>query len=66
MIRANDSVTFIMKQHINYMYKYIYIPQDIHANTFVCPLEFAFRSNYCSNGNMFRNTAEIKYIQESR
>lgn len=66
MIRANDSVTFISKQHINYMYKYIYIPQDMHANTFVCPLECAFRSNYGSNVNMCRNTTEIKYIQESR
>lgn len=62
MIRANDSVTFVSKQYINYMYKYIYIPQDIHTNTFVCPLEFAFRSNYGHNCNMYRNTTEIKHM----
>ena len=66
MIRANDSVTFIRKQYVNYIYKYIYIPQDIHANTWVCPLEVAFRNNYGYNGNMCRNTAEIKYIKENR
>lgn len=66
MIRANDSVTFIRKQYVNYMYEYIYIPQDIHANTLACPLEFTFRNNYGSNYDMCRNTAEIKYIQESR
>ena len=44
----------------------IYITQDIHTNTWVCTLEFVFRSNYGSNSNMCRNTTEIKYIDEKR
>lgn len=66
MIRANDSVTFIRKQYVNYMYEYIYIPQDIHTNTWVCPLEFAFKNNYSSNGDIRRNVIEIKYIKGKR
>ena len=66
MIRANDSVTFVKKQYSNYMYEYVYIPQNIYANDMLCPLEFTFRNNYCSNSNMCRNIIEIKYMQESR
>lgn len=66
MIRANDSVTFIRKQYVNYMYEYIYIPQDIHTNNMVCQLEFAFKNNYASNCNMCRNIIGIKYIKEKR
>lgn len=66
MIRANDSVTFVSKQNFNYMYEYIYIPQNIYTNNMLCWLEFAFRNNYGSNCNMYRNIIEIKYINEKR
>lgn len=66
MIRANDSVTFVRKQNFNYMYEYVYIPQNIYDNDMLCPLEFTFRNNYGSNSNMCRNIIEIKYIKESR
>ena len=66
MIRANDSVTFVRKQHFNYMYKYVYLPQDIFVNNMLCSLEFVFRNNYNSNCDIRRNIIEIKYMQESR
>lgn len=66
MIRANDSVTFMRKKYFNYMYEYVYITQNMHANDMLCSLEFTFRNNYCSNSNMCRNIIEIKYIDESR
>lgn len=66
MIRANDSVTFIRKQHFNYMYKYVYLPQDIFVNNMLCSLEFVFRNNYNSNSDIRRNIIEIKYIKENR
>ena len=66
MIRANDSVTFVRKQHSNYMYEYVYIPQATFVNGMLCSLEFTFRNNYGSNSNMCRYIIEIKYMQESR
>ena len=66
MIRANDSVTFVRKQNFNYMYKCIYIQQNIYTNNMLYPLEFVFKRNYSSNGSMFRNIIEIKYMQKSR
>ena len=66
MIRANDSITFVRKQNFNYMYECIYISQNIYTNNMVCQLEFAFKNNYASNGNMCRNIIEIKYIKEKR
>ena len=66
MIRANDSVTFVRKQHFNYMYKYVYLQQDIFVNNMLCSLEFVFRNNYNSNSDIRRNIIEIKYIKERR
>ena len=66
MIRAENHATSVMKQHINYMYKYLYTPQNIHADSRLCPLKFAFKNNYASNGNMYRDVIEIKYIKENR
>lgn len=66
MIRAENSITFMMKQHVNYMYKYVYITQAIHANNWRCQLKSAFRNNYSPNVNMCRDIIEIKYIKEKR
>lgn len=63
MIRANDSITFVRKQNFNYMYECIYISQNTQADNMLCPLEFAFKNNYSSNGDIRRNVIEIKYIK---
>ena len=66
MIKTTNCVTFIRKQHFNYMYKYVYLPQATSVNDMLCPLEFVFRNNYNSNGDIRRNIIEIKYIRERR
>ena len=66
MIKANDSVTFTRKQHFNYMYQYIYLPQATFVNDMLVPLEFVFRNNYNSNSDIRRNIIEIKYTREKR
>ena len=66
MIKANDSVTFTRKQHFNYMYKYVYLPQATFVNDMLVPLEFVFRNNYNSNSDIRRNIIEIKYTREKR
>lgn len=66
MIRTTNHVTFARKQHFNYAYKYVYFPQATFVNDMLCSLEFVFRNNYNSNGDIRRNIIEIKYIQEKR
>ena len=66
MIRDNDIVKFIRKQHFNYAYKYVYSTQATFVNDMLCSLEFVFRNNYNSNGDIRHNIIEIKYIQENR
>lgn len=66
MIRATNGVTFTRKQHFNYMYEYVYYPQSTFVNDMLCQLEFVFRNNYNSNGDIRRNIIEIKYIRERR
>ena len=56
----------MMKQHVNYMYKYVYTPKAPFVDDMLCPLEFVFRNNYNSNGDISRNIIEIKYIREGR
>ena len=66
MIRATNGVIFTMKPHTNYMYKSVYISQAIHVSDMLVPLEYTFRSNYSSNGNMYSSIIGIKYIRERR
>lgn len=66
MIRATNGVNFTMKPNNNYMYKFGCIVEVIHASDMLVPLEYTFRSNYSSNGNMYSNIIGIKYIRERR
>ena len=66
MIRATNGVIFTMKPHTNYMYKSVYISQAIHVSDMLVPLEYTFRSNYSSDGNMYSSIIGIKYIRERR
>ena len=66
MIRDTNGVIFTMKPHTNYMYKSVYISQAIHVSDMLVPLEYTFRSNYSSDGNMYSSIIGIKYIRERR
>ena len=66
MIRATNGVIFTMKPHASYMYKSAYILPAIHVSDMLVPLEYTFRSNYSSNGNMYSSIIGIKYIRERR
>ena len=66
MIRANNGVNFIMKHHNNYMHKFGCIVEAIHPADMLVPLEYTFRSNYSSNGNMYSSIIGIKYMREGR
>ena len=66
MIRTTNCVLFKMKPYTSYMYKSAYILPAIHVSDMLVPLEYTFRSNYNSNGNMYSSIIEIKYIRERR
>ena len=66
MIKTTNCVTFTRKQHFNYMYKYVYLPQSEFVDDMLCSLEFVFRNNYNSNSDIRRNIIEVKYIREKR
>lgn len=66
MIKTTNCVNFTMKHHNNYMYKFGCVIEAIPPSDMLVPLEYTFRSNYSSNGNMYSNIIEIKYIREKR